>query len=443
MSENEFEEVVSELYALQPENGVEPRLDATRMACELLGDVHKAFRMVHITGTNGKSSTARMIASLLRAHELRVGLFTSPHLVSLNERIEIDAQPVSKAEIVKVWRDIEPIVGLVNEQLAASGKPHLTFFEALTVLAYSVFAQAPVDIAVVEVGMGGEWDSTNVADGDVAVFTPIALDHTKQLGDTVAEIAHTKARIMKPGAIAVSAVQEPAALGQLQAYADELGIPLFVENAEFGVVTSVAAVGGSLATLSGLAGKYTDVAIPLLGQHQVHNAALALAAVEAFLGGGDKALDQEVVHLGFELAKSPGRLQIIRKNPTVLIDAAHNPHGAKALAEAIDTLFHFERVVGVVGVLADKDVRGVVSALANTFDEIVLTQSDSPRALPVAELREIALEYFDDGAIHTSDSVASALDVAENLVEADRGEAIVVTGSITVIGEAITAVGTN
>lgn len=440
----EFDAIVDDLYARQPEQRIERRLDATRLACELLGDVHHAFRMVHVTGTNGKSSTARTAAALLQATGLRVGLFTSPHLVDLNERIEIDGTPVGFDTVVRIWHEISPILDLANTQLASDGKPALTFFETLTALAYAIFADAPVDVAVVEVGMGGEWDSTNVADADVAVFAPVALDHMQQLGDTIEKIATTKAGIMKPGSIAVSAHQEPEALSALQHRADELGIPLYVEGVEFAVTHAVPAVGGSVFSLSGLAGTtYTDIALPLLGEYQVHNAALAIAAVEAFLGGGEEPLGNETLEIGMEHVKSPGRLQVIAHEPTVLIDAAHNPHGAQSLATALQTLFHFERTVGVIGILADKDARGMLQAWRESFDEVVVTASASPRAMPVQELRNLVEDYYDPQVVHVADTVEAAVSVARELVEPDRGEGIVVCGSITVIGEAVEAVNTR
>lgn len=440
----EAERVLEELLARGGEAQPEPRLEPTRRAVELLGDVHRAYPVIHLTGTNGKTSTARIAASLLQAHGLRTGLLTSPHLERLSERILIEGQPISDERLVANWDDIAPFLALVDGELEAAGEPRLTFFEALTVLACACFADAPVDVAVVEVGMGGEWDSTNVMDGQVAVFTPIGIDHAARLGSTVAEIARTKAGIIKPGATVVAAAQQPEALAELRAAAEADGAELRIAGEDFGLEADIAGVGGRLVSVRGLAGRYDELFLPLLGRHQSENAALAIAAVEAFFGGG-RELRRELVEQGLAESSSPGRLQLIGQEPTVLIDAAHNPHGARALAEAIREGFAFERLVLVVGMLADKDAEGFIRELAPVATHLVATQSDSPRARDADDLAELLRSELraerPELEIDAEPDLRSALDLARGLAAHGEGEgpgAVLVAGSITVIGAAMT-----
>ncbi|MEO7122875.1 MAG: cyanophycin synthetase, partial [Lacisediminihabitans sp.] len=374
---------------------------------------------------------------ILRASGLRTGLLTSPHLVRLNERIMIDGEPISNEGLVNNWQDIQPYVAMVDAELDATGEPHLTFFEAFTALAFASFADAPVDVAVIEVGMGGEWDSTNVGDGQVAVFTPIALDHTKRLGSTVAEIARTKAGIIKPAATVVSAVQSPEALAELTRAAELTESTLAVQGTAFSVLSNTVAVGGQVIAVQGLAGTYRDLFLPLFGDHQAQNAAVAIAAVEAFIGGGTQPLAQDVVEEGMATATSPGRLQVIGIEPTVIIDAAHNPHGAKALAKAIDSYFTFDEITIVLGVLADKDARGIVGALAPVATRFMVTQSSSERAIPADRLEELVAELTATGVSHEFDDLESALDEAREWAAAAPRRAVLVTGSITMIGDAL------
>ncbi|MCD7100803.1 bifunctional folylpolyglutamate synthase/dihydrofolate synthase [Pseudoclavibacter sp. 13-3] len=429
------DQLTEQLYGRAPENRIEPRLDAVARVLDLLGDPQKSYRVIHITGTNGKSSTARIAASMLVSAGLRVGVFTSPHLVRFNERIVIDGSPISDERLLGTWQDVQPFVEIVDEQLRAEGRAALTFFEALTVLAFAAFADAPVDVICLEVGVGGEWDSTNTADGDVAVFAPIALDHTKVLGSTIAEIARTKAGIMKPGAIAVTAAQAPEAMHELQAKADSLGITLQRAGTDFEVLGAQPAVGGQVVDVRGLAGTYRDLALPLYGEHQAQNAALAIAAVEAFLGGGDVPLGADVVEPGIASATSPGRLQVVGTDPTVIIDAAHNPHGARSLARALLENFRFDRTVAVIGVLSDKDAKGFLQALDGAVDEVVVTASHSPRAIPADDLAALAVQVFGIERVRVVDDVEEALDEARYLAHEVEHSGIIVTGSITVIGE--------
>ncbi len=428
-----YEELLARIGEAQPQ----PRLDATRRALELLGDPQRSYPIVHITGTNGKTSTSRMTESILRAYGLRTGLMTSPHLVRVNERIVVDGLPISNRALASNWDDIRPFLDLVDSELVAKDEEPLTFFEALTVLAYASFADAPVDVAVIEVGMGGEWDSTNVGDGQVAVFAPIALDHTQRLGSTIAEIARTKAGIIKPAAAVVSAKQSPDALAELERAAELTESTLAVESDQFELLTSTVAVGGQVIAVRGLAGTYRDLFLPLFGEHQGHNAALAIAAVESFLGGGTQPLVGDVLAEGLATATSPGRLQIIGTEPTVLVDAAHNPHGAAALATALKEYFTFDEIAIVIGVLQDKDARGIVEALAPVAERFHVTQSQSERAIPYEQLAELVLEVTHEDATYQYASFEHAVQDARLWANDGPRRAVVVTGSITLVGEAI------
>jgi dihydrofolate synthase/folylpolyglutamate synthase len=432
--------VYDELLARVGEQAPEPRLGATRRAAELLGDPQRAYPVIHVTGTNGKTSTSRMIESILRSYGLRTGLLTSPHLVRLNERIVIDGEPISDERLVANWDDIQPYLAMVDAELGAAGEPALTFFEALTALAFACFADAPADVVVLEVGMGGEWDSTNVADGQVAVFTPIALDHQSRLGSTVDAIARTKAGIVKPSASVVSASQVPEALAELERAVELTESTLAVEGAGFGVESTTVAVGGQVVTIRGLAGRYPDLVLPLFGDHQAQNAAVAVAAVESFLGSGSQALDLDVLSDGLAQVTSPGRLQIVANDPTILVDAAHNPHGARALAKAVEAYFPFGRVVAVLSVLADKDAAGIVRALSGTVQQFVITQSDSDRSVPADELAAVAVKVVGADRVVVETDLAAALRTARDIAdetEGDRPGGVVVTGSITLVGDVL------
>ncbi|MGV8884841.1 MAG: bifunctional folylpolyglutamate synthase/dihydrofolate synthase [Microbacteriaceae bacterium] len=441
LEDTEYQEdadrVYEQLLARIGEAAPQPRLEATRRAVELLGDPHRAYPIVHITGTNGKTSTSRMTESILRAYGLRTGLMTSPHLVRVNERIMIDGLPISNRALARNWDDISPFLQLVDAELAAAGDPELTFFEALTVLAFASFADAPVDVAVIEVGMGGEWDSTNVADGQVAVFTPIALDHTQRLGSTVAEIARTKSGIIKPAATIVSAEQPAEALAELQRAAELTESTLSVEGGAFALESTTVAVGGQLISVRGRAGTYSELFLPLFGDHQAHNAALAIAAVESFLGDGSQALVADVLEEGLATATSPGRLQIVGTDPSVLVDAAHNPHGATALASALTTYFTFSEIAVVIGVLDDKDARGIVSALASVATRFFVTQSQSDRSVPYDDLADIVRELTASDSTTSYESCEGAIASAREWASEAPDRAVIVTGSITLVGEAI------
>ena len=421
-----------------PENRIEPSLARIAALTDLLGSPQATYQVVHVTGTNGKSSSARMIESLLRSCGLRTGLFTSPHLVDARERICFDGEPISRERMLATWAEVAPYVDVVDANSTADGGVPLSYFEIMTALAFAAFADAPVDVAIVEVGLGGGWDSTNVAHGAVAVITPIGLDHRDYLGDSLVQIAREKAGIIKPGAIAVIGQQELEAAEVLLEQVGQVGAVVAREGLEFGVAGRGIAVGGQVLSLRGLNAQYDDVFLPLFGEHQAHNAAVALAAAEAFLGGAGP-LDGDLVRAGFAAVTSPGRLEVIRRSPTIILDAAHNPHGAAALARAVDDSFDFTSLVGVVGVLADKDALGMLTALEQCLHRVVITQPSSARALAADTLAALAEEVFGPDRVFVEPELPEALDRATALAEETGqygGAGVLVTGSVVLVGDA-------
>lgn len=427
--------VLEKLLLRIPENKIRPRLEPTRRAVELLGDPQRSYRVIHVTGTNGKTSTTRFIERILREHGLRTGRFTSPHLVRINERMALDGEPVSDEQLISVYSDIEPILEFVDQELAESGENPLTFFEALAVLGFAVFADAPVDVLVLEVGMGGAWDSTNVADGDVAVFTPIGLDHMDRLGNTLEEIADTKSGIIKSGSVVVSSVQERGVLAVLENAAKQKAEAFKLEGRDFEVSEFLPSSSGQSISISGLAGSYGPYQAPVFGSHQGQNLAVAVAAVEAFLGGGQIQIADDILRSAISDVSSPGRLQLIRTVPNLLLDGAHNPAGALILAQALRAEFSEKPLVGVIAVLADKDAAGLFSNLAGVFENVVLTQSSSPRSMPVAELESLAKDGLGQEVESISD-FKLALERAKQRALEINGT-VVVTGSITLVGDVI------
>lgn len=441
-----FEAVRRELAARAPEFDIDPTMSRVERVLDLLGDPHRAFRTIHVTGTNGKSSTARMVERLVREHGLRTGRFTSPHLTSVTERIAIDGEQLSQERFVEVWEDVAPYIGVADRESEENGGPRLSFFEVLTVMAYAAFADAPVDVAVVEVGMGGRWDSTNVVDGEVAVITPVAMDHERWLGSTLDEIATEKAGIIKPGAVAVIADQADAALEPILARVQDTGAHLIREGVDLEVVDRRVAVGGQLVDLRTPAGVYTEIFVPLHGAHQAHNALLALAATEALMTGG-RALGAEIVEAAFADVDAPGRLEVVRSSPTVVVDVAHNPAGAEALVDALGEAFNLERVVAVVAVMADKDAEGLLSVLEPTVAEIVVTRNSSERSADPEDLAEVARDVFGEDRVHVAARLDEALQLAADLAEAEElvgsasGTGVLVTGSVVTVADARILVG--
>ncbi len=411
----------------------EPTLDRIAALVDLLGSPQRAYPVLHIAGPNGKTSTARLTEALLKERNLRVGRFTSPHLVSMRERITVDGEPLSEERFTQVYEEIAPYVELADTQ----GR-RIQFFELLTAMAFAAFADTPIDVAVVEAGMGGSWDATNVADGTVAVITPISLDHTDRLGPDIPSIAGEKAGIIKAGSTAVLAQQPLAAAEVLMRRAVEEGAVVAREGLEFGVLSREVALGGQLLTLRGLKGVYDEVFLPLYGTHQASNAACALAAVEALTGGEDP-LDVELVRQAFAQVTSPGRLEVVRRNPTVVVDAAHNPGGMEATLESLQEAFGFAKVVAVMGVMSDKDVDGLLELLEPMVDEIVVTRNSSPRSLSPDELAARAVPLFGEDRVHVVERLDEAIDQAIGIADAEgefSGTGVLITGSVVTAGDA-------
>ena len=422
-----------------PENLIEPSLTRIASLMELLGDPQLSYPVIHVAGTNGKTSSARMIESVLRAAGLRTGLFTSPHLVDPRERIRFDGEPIDGARLLDTWREIEPYVAVVDANSIADGGVALSYFEVLTGLACAAFADAPVDVAVIEVGLGGGWDSTNVVNGSVCVITPIGMDHMDYLGDTLEMIAQEKAGIVRRDAPVVIAHQEDAALGVLLAECASLGAVPLVEGVDFGVLSREVAVGGQLISVRTPRGVIEGVFVPLFGEHQASNAAVAVMAVEEFMAGV-AAANHDIVREGLASASSPGRLEVLRRSPTIIADVAHNPHGAHALAEAIQDSFTFASLVGVIGVLADKDATGILMELEPVLSAVVVCAPASRRAMPVDDLAALAVEVFGDSRVVVAPSVSDAIDVAATIAEKDAdygGAGVLVTGSVVLVGQAM------
>jgi dihydrofolate synthase/folylpolyglutamate synthase len=451
-------EAERDILSRRPESDIKPTLERIATLTSLLGDPQRACPVIHITGTNGKTSTARMIDALLRERGLRTGRFTSPHLVSMRERICVDGEPIDAGRFTALYEEILPYVKLTDERCGV----RLSFFEVLTGMAFAAFADAPVDVAVIEVGIGGTWDATNVADGAVAVVCPVAIDHTKYLGDTIESIAGEKAGIIKPGATAVLAQQPLAAAEVLLRRAAEVGATVAREGLEFGVLGRELAVGGQQLTLRGLHGTYPEVFLPLFGQHQAGNAACALAAVEAFAGvagggpgspegHGDRGpdggaprapLDADLVRQAFAGVGSPGRLEVLRRSPAVIADAAHNPAGMAVTVAALRESFTFSRLVGVLAVSADKDVGGLLDELEPVLSDIVVTRNSSDRSMDAGELAVLAREVFGADRVHVAprldDAIETAVALADETPETGLpgGGGVLITGSVVTAGDA-------
>jgi dihydrofolate synthase/folylpolyglutamate synthase len=441
--------IEQEIFARRPEHSINPSLDRINSLVTLLGDPQRAYPVIHITGTNGKTSTSRMIEALLRARGLRTGLFTSPHLSSVRERICVDGQPLSVEQFVDAYDEIKPYLDIVDK----SHDVGLSFFEVLVGMAFSVFADAPIDVCVLEVGMGGTWDNTNVADGAVAVVTPISIDHARYLGSTVAEIATDKAGIIKQGAIAVLAQQPPDAAEALLRRTAEVGASVVREGLEFGVLSRELAVGGQQVAIRGLLGDYEDLYLPLFGAHQAGNLACAIAAVEAFArtpetadepGAGSSGLDPDIVRRAVATMSSPGRLEIIRRSPVVIIDAAHNPGGMAASMAALTEAFTFTDLVAIIAVSEDKDVSGILDELEPVASHLVVTTNSSARSMRTATLAATATEIFGPDRVTVAERLDDAIelgvalaDEADAVGEGGPGKAgVLITGSVITAGDA-------
>ena len=425
------------LLARWPETRIAPTLDRISALVDILGSPQLSYPTIHVGGTNGKTTTSRMIDSLLFEMGLRTGRFTSPHLESYLERISINGQPIDAKELIFSFNDISPYLDLMDSKF---DNP-ISFFEAITALAFAAFAEHPIDVGVIEVGMGGQWDATNVVAADVSVITPIGLDHMEYLGSTITEIAATKAGIIKEQGFIVLAQQTPEAAVELLRRAAEVGADVAREGLEYSIDSRAIAVGGQLISITGLRGHYDDIFLPLHGKHQASNAAAALIAVEAFFGEQD--LDIDAVRAGFANVASPGRCEVIHRDPTIILDAAHNPHGAKAIAETMQSEFTFDEVTGIVAVMADKDALGILQALEPIMNSIIVTSNSSERSMKVSDLSNLATQVFGADRVFAEETLEAAIDRAvKDVVRplSDESLAILITGSVVTVGQARTAV---
>jgi dihydrofolate synthase/folylpolyglutamate synthase len=428
-----IDEIEKKLLARWPETRIEPTLERIAALVDVLGSPQLTYPTIHIGGTNGKTTTSRMIDSLLFEMGLRTGRFTSPHLESYLERITINGESIDPKDLIFSYNDIAAYLDLMDSKFDHP----ISFFEAMTALAFAAFAEHPVDVGVIEVGMGGEWDATNVVDADVSVIMPINLDHTEYLGETLTEIAQTKSGIIKQSGFVVLAQQEPEAAKVLLKRAAEMGADVAREGVEYSVLKRSLAVGGQLLTIQGASDTYEDIFLPLHGKHQASNAAAALVAVEAFFG--EQELDIEAVRAGFANVTSPGRCEVVHREPTIILDAAHNPHGAAAIAETVQSEFTFDEVIGVVAPMGDKDIHGILLELEQVMDSVIVTRNSSSRSSPVEKLEKIAIEIFGSDRVFSDESLEKALeraikDTVRPLSEDSVG--ILVTGSVVTVGEA-------
>lgn len=435
----EYERIVAELNSRTGENRISPTLQRIQVLQEYLGNPHLAYKVIHVAGTNGKTTTSRMIESLLREAGLTIGLTTSPHLQDVRERIQINGQSIDLEEFVDTYHEIKPIVDVVEERLDQK----ISFFEFITAMAFSAFATSAVDVAVIEVGMGGTWDATNVVNPSVAVITPIDLDHQQFLGDTISEIAGEKAGVIKPETVVVSAVQHPDAKTVLIQAAKKSVVDITFADEHFGLENRQPAVGGQVVSLRGHFETYDAVVLPLFGEHQAQNASLALAAIEKFFGVNvdRRKLSQDIVTAGFGKVTSPGRLEIIQRNPTVLLDVAHNPHGAYALRKALMSEFDFQYLVMVVAMFKDKDMSGYFDNMQGAIDHIIVTNLGHERSAETQELSELARLHFGETPIESVEKLADAYARAVELIDEFAmseymGTGILISGSVYTVGAA-------
>jgi dihydrofolate synthase/folylpolyglutamate synthase len=418
-----FAEALADLEAREPSHMV-PDLDRIRALTELLDHPERTYPAIHVTGTNGKTTTARIAGRILCGHGLATGVYTSPHLASVTERLALCDGPIAEAEFGEAYAHLRPYLETVD-----AGGERVTYFETLTALAYLWFADKPVDAGVFEVGMGGEWDATNLVRGEVAVLCPIALDHP-ELGDTVAEVAREKAGIVKEGATVVVREQPPEALAVVEERAGATGGTIRLEGRDFALEGRDPAVGGQRIVVRGLHGSYEDLALPLHGEHQARNAAAGIAAAEALL---DRALHPESLRQAVAGVTGPGRLEVVSRHPLVVLDGAHNPSGAGALAAALPEALTWERLHLVVGVLSTKDVDGILRALAALEPGATYACANAnPKSLPSADLRAACDRAGLAGTEHSS--VAAGLEAAEGLAE--EGDLLLVTGSLYTVADA-------
>jgi dihydrofolate synthase/folylpolyglutamate synthase len=417
-----------------PETRIAPTLDRIAALADALGSPQLSYPTIHIAGTNGKTTTTRLIDSLCFQLGMRTGRFTSPHLESFLERISINGEPISPEGMIATYNDIALYLDLIDSRMPNK----LSFFESMCALAFVAFAEFPVDVGIFECGMGGEWDSTNVINADVSVITPIGFDHMEYLGDTLEKIALTKSGIIKESAFAVLARQEPDVAQVLMHKCAQVDATPIREGIEYSVKNRALAVGGQLISIAGVYGEYNDLFLPLHGAHQASNAATAIAAVEVF--AGESKLDEEVVREALVNATSPGRCEIIMRNPTVIIDAAHNPHGAQSLKRTLSEEFDFDSIIGVIAPMGDKDVDGILEELESVVNRVIVSRNSSHRAADLSELKASADGIFGSERVTAFESLQEALVKAIEQAKLDNGvsdsnTAVLVAGSVVTAGE--------
>ncbi|MDA8309788.1 MAG: Mur ligase family protein [Actinomycetota bacterium] len=400
-----------------------PTLERIRELMRMLGEPERAYPAIHLTGTNGKGSTAAMATALLAARGLSVGTYTSPNLSKVNERISRSGSPIDDASLLEVLGAL----ALIEPSL--SDRP--TRFELLTAAAFAWFADVAVDAAVVEVGVGGTWDATNVIDGVVAVLTNVSYDHTDVLGPTLEGIARDKAGIVKPGSVAVVGEEDPVLVATVRSVAEAAGASqVWVRGEEFDCTSNQLAVGGRLVDLRTPGGFYHEVAVPLHGEHQGLNAACALAAVEAFFGA---PLDPDVVAEGFSTVRVPGRLEVVGRKPLCLLDGAHNVAGMQALAAAIGDFSVPGETVAVVGMLTGRDPSAMLAPLASAgVRRVVACAPKSPRAQPAGAVADAARAAGMDALV--AGTVGEAVALARDVAGGDG--LVLISGSLYVVAEA-------
>ena len=434
-------DVMAALASRWPENKINPSLDRIKLLLDYLGNPQEGLKVIHIAGTNGKTSTSRMVERLLRSLDLRTGLYTSPHLIHPRERICIDGESVSENSFEELYKHVEPFLHLVDEK--TPGSP-ITFFEALTAMAFVSFADTPVDAVSLEVGMGGRWDATNVLTPLVSVITPIDLDHQEFLGNTIEKIAFEKAGIIKSSVPVIVSQQVKDAAKVILATAIEHNAPIMREGIELDVLERSVGVGGQQLTIANPYGTHADLFLPLFGKHQASNAAVALTAVEAFV---DRQLDNELVQEAFSEFSSPGRLQVLKRNPTIVIDAAHNPAGIRATKQGIEESFKFDNLILILAFMADKDIEEILKELTGFAQVVVLTQTKSARAMSTAALEKQVKNISGFAArIEVSDNSDEALMKSIQIAnELGNSAGIIALGSVVLAGEiaSILKVGKN
>ncbi|RIK06817.1 MAG: dihydrofolate synthase [Acidobacteria bacterium] len=407
--------------------GVKPGLERIEWLVDAMGRPDRCAPAIQVTGTNGKTTVARTVAQILQECGFRTGTYTSPHLERINERIALDCEPISDDAFSGAFEDVLPFAELMKNKIGESA----TYFELVTAMAFAAFADAPVSVQILEVGMGGAWDATNVAEAQVAAFTSVSLDHTDYLGDTVEAIAAEKAGIISPGSTVVIGYMPQGSVAAIESRATARGAASVLKaGTDFEIVDRAVAHGGQVISLQTPLSHYSDLYLPLYGEHQALNASVAVAVAEAAVGG---ELESELLCLALEKVQSPGRIEVVGHSPLVVLDGAHNPSGAASLMSAIRESFLFDRLVLVIGILEGKDVDGIASALAPEADIAIATQAAEGHVVP-ADVIAQAIAAHGNGLVEVCEDLSRAVELAFEVASAD--DLILVAGSLYLVGEA-------